>query len=208
MATGNSPACILRGRGRPDANGLPASARSNVDRHAPGMVLPVPNETGFDCRGCGQRHDSLPFSYDAPAPAGWTDEVAADPHSVLNGEQCVIRGEQYFVRARLLIPVTDADAPFEWGVWVSVGEETFRRMSEQWSSPGREYEPPYVGWLATELPLYHPPTLRLRCNVHTQPVGVRPTVELEPTDHPLAVEQWTGITVARVRQIAAELLHR
>ncbi len=44
-------------------------------------------------------------------------------------------------------------------------------------------------------------------HVHSQPVGVRPTVELEHTDHPLAVEQCEGITVARVQAIAEQLLH-
>jgi hypothetical protein len=36
----------------------------------------------------------------------------------------------------------------------------------------------------------------------------RPLVELEPTDHPLAVEQRTGITLGRVQEIAETLLHR
>jgi hypothetical protein len=40
--------------------------------------------------------------------------------------------------------------------------------------------------------------LSLKTMVHTQPVGVRPSIELEPTDHPLAIEQREGITVARV----------
>jgi hypothetical protein len=43
--------------------------------------------------------------------------------------------------------------------------------------------------------------------VHTRPVGERPFVELEPTEHPLAVEQRTGITLDRVREIAATVLH-
>jgi hypothetical protein len=30
--------------------------------------------------------------------------------------------------------------------------------------------------------------------VHTQPVGFRPQVEVEPTAHPLAVEQREGVT--------------
>jgi len=30
--------------------------------------------------------------------------------------------------------------------------------------------------------------------VHTQPVGFRPHVEVEPTAHPLAVEQREGVT--------------
>jgi hypothetical protein len=31
--------------------------------------------------------------------------------------------------------------------------------------------------------------------------------ELEPTEHPLAVEQRTGITMERVREIAERLVH-
>ena len=42
---------------------------------------------------------------------------------------------------------------------------------------------------------------------HGQAVGVRPTIELEPTDHPLAIEQRTGITLAHVQAIAEQLLH-
>jgi hypothetical protein len=44
--------------------------------------------------------------------------------------------------------------------------------------------------------------------VHTQPIGSRPLIELEPTDHPLAIEQRQGITLARVQEIAGLLLHQ
>jgi len=43
--------------------------------------------------------------------------------------------------------------------------------------------------------------------VHTQLVGRRPLVELEPTDHPLAAEQRVGITMARVQEFAEQLFH-
>ncbi|MFD4373901.1 DUF2199 domain-containing protein, partial [Streptomyces sp. NPDC058527] len=76
-----------------------------------------------------------------------------------------------------------------------------------WDTPGREAEPPYFGWLTTDLPIYAPTTLNLKTHVHTRPVGERPYVELEATDHPLAVEQRTGITPDRVREIAAAVLH-
>jgi hypothetical protein len=74
-------------------------------------------------------------------------------------------------------------------------------------TPGRESEEPYFGWLSSDIPSYEPTTLELKTHVHTQPVGQRPVVELEPTDHPLAVEQRTGITVARVQRIAELMLH-
>ena len=54
----------------------------------------------------------------------------------------------------------------------------------------------------------YPDTLHLKTHVHTRPLGQRPFVELEPTDHPLVVEQQEGITMARVREMAEALLHR
>jgi hypothetical protein len=146
------------------------------------------------------------MSYAFAAPAHWRDEYAADEHSELTGEQCVIHGEHLFVRARLLIPLLGADTDFEWGVWTSLSRQNFIRMSDLWTTPGRESEPPYFGWLSSDIPLYDS-TLGLKCHVHTQPVGQRPTLELEPTHHPLAVEQRTGITLDRVRDIAERILH-
>jgi hypothetical protein len=159
------------------------------------------------CRGCGQRHEGLPFSYGAQAPAYWRDELSGDAGSVLDDETCIIQAQHYFVRARLVIPVVDADEDFEWGVWVSLSGANFRRTVDLWTTPGREPEPAHFGWLSTQLPAYPAETLNLKTEVHNDQVGTRPHVFLEPTDHPLAVEQRTGITVERVQQIAELVLH-
>lgn len=92
-------------------------------------------------------------------------------------------------------------------MWVSLSRDIFARAVSLWTTPGRENEPPCFGWLSTDLPLYQPSTLQLRTRVHMQPVGTRPLIELEPTSHPLAVEQRTGIRLARVQEIAETLLH-
>jgi hypothetical protein len=111
------------------------------------------------------------------------------------------------VRARIVLPIVDTSDEFYWTVWVSLSRANFDRMSEMWTTTGREQEPPYFGWLSTGIPGYQPSTLRLATKVHTQPVGLRPLVELEPTEHPLAVEQRSGITLARVTEIAERMLH-
>ncbi len=41
------------------------------------------------------------------------------------------------------------------------------------------------------------------CVIDGQHLGIRPSIELEPTDHPLAKEQRDGITWERVLQINA-----
>jgi hypothetical protein len=161
----------------------------------------------WQCRCCGQDLGELPMHYGTPAPALWyaIPEAERDERVLLSSDQCLI-GEHGFIVGNLEIPVLDADEAFSWDVWVSLSPANFRRAGELWEAPGREAEPPYFGWLSTSLPGY-PETLHLKTHVHTREVGRRPFVELEPTDHPLAVEQRVGITMERVREIAEQVLH-
>ncbi|HMJ08918.1 MAG TPA: DUF2199 domain-containing protein [Pyrinomonadaceae bacterium] len=165
---------------------------------------------GYTCSTCGEIHSGLPFSYGSPAPALWLDvpETEREKRILLSSDQCVIDGKYYFVLGRLEIPVIDTEEDlFSWNAWVSLSEASFDRMTELWEANGRELEQPYFGWLSTALPCYSEPTLNLKVHVHTRPVGERPFVELEPTDHPLAVEQRRGISLDRVQEIAELVLH-
>ena len=151
----------------------------------------------------------MPLAFHAPAPALWSTVPAnqVDVSAFLGSDDCVI-GDHYFVRGLIRIPITDRSDWFEWGVWVSLSRENFERTVSLWTQPGREGEPPYFGWLSTELAPLYPSTLNLKTMVHTQPVGLRPHIEVETTDHPLAREQRTGITIERVHEIARTILHR
>jgi hypothetical protein len=133
--------------------------------------------------------------------------MEAQPGSVLGEEQCVIASEQFFVRAIIRLAVLDAADSFEWGVWVALDEVNFLRMNALWEVEGREDEPPILGWLSSHLPVYEPTTLAHETSVHTQPVGLRPLVELAPTQHPLAIEQREGIMLERVQEFAERLMH-
>lgn len=164
----------------------------------------------YTCSCCGEVHHELPFSWHVPAPAYWhRDWMGRDePGFYLHPETCVINNEHFYVRALVELPVLDAqEGPFGWGVWVSLSETNFKRMLDLWDTPGRENEPSYFGWFSSQLPIYPIETVGLKTRLHTRPVGLRPWLELEPTDHPLAVEQRTGITLARVQEIAESMLH-
>lgn len=147
------------------------------------------------------------MAYGADAPVYWSPQVAALPQSLLTADRCVIGGEHFFVRGTIEIPVHGSGVPFSWGAWVSLSAQSFEHAAEHWERPGREHNPPYFGWLSVALP-YEPSTVNIKTNVHTRPIGTRPLVELDPTDeHPLAVEQRTGITLARVQEIAESMIH-
>jgi len=164
--------------------------------------------TSYHCRVCGQRHDELPLHYGAAAPDLYftIPEPERARRCELTSDTCVIDGEHRFVLGNLEIPIVGEGERFSWDVWVSLSEQSMSRAQEVWHTPGRESEPPCFGWLSTRLPGY-PETLDLKTMVHTRAVGVRPLVELEPTDHPLAREQREGIRWERVQEIAENVLH-
>jgi hypothetical protein len=163
---------------------------------------------GFLCSKCDQFHKELPMEFGADAPSAYYSipEAEREARCELTEDLCMIDDREFYIRGCLEIPVVDGPQPFVWGVWTSLSQQSFKKMFEIWETPGRESEPPFFGWLCTSLPLY-PETQLLKANVHTRPVGQRPFVELEPTDHPLAIEQRNGITMDRVRHIAESLLH-
>jgi hypothetical protein len=175
---------------------------------------------GFVCATCGKFHDTLPMSFGPAAPEHWFQIATSNRLAlrllhrirrffgwrVLGSDQCIVDGKYFYILGRIQIPVLDSEDTFTWLAWVSLSKHNFDRACELWHTPGREHEPPYFGWLSSTLPC-EPPTLHLKVNIHTRPVGERPYIELEPTDHPLAIEQRQGISLARVQQIAEEIPH-
>lgn len=150
-------------------------------------------------------------SLSADRPLQWDLLNAAErEQSELTSDQCVIEsteGRHFFVRACLDVPVRGTDQTFTWGVWVSVSESTFLEMSDHWTDPGRTDLGPYFGWLCTKIPEY-PDTMFLKTMIHQRPVGTRPAVELEPTDHPLSVHQRAGIASEEMQRIVESVIHQ
>ncbi len=152
--------------------------------------------------------DGLPLSYSVKVPLAATavpvEEI--EQRVVITPDQCVIDNRDFYLRGRFAIPVIGLDQPFIWGVWVEVSPKNFIRTNELWTTEGRENEPPFPGWLNTQMPLFGN-TYNLEVSVQTQVVGRRPHFTPVDQDHPLAVEQRNGITMERVREIA-ELMKR
>jgi hypothetical protein len=165
----------------------------------------------FTCDTCGKVHDLAEISFGTHAPDPWGGLTDAERAiSELGDETCITRhenGEQnYFIRARIILPIRGTARTFEWGVWCSLSERSFNELTAHWYDPARTKLGPHFGWLCTRLSPY-PNTVLLKTLVHQQPVGVRPTVELEPTDHPLAVQQRDGIDPADLQAMVRKLLH-
>jgi hypothetical protein len=155
----------------------------------------------FKCTSCEEWHEGMPtFGADAPLYFYSIPEDEREARCTLTSDTCVVDQEHFFVRSCLEIAVAGADEPFVWGVWVSLSKPNFDRFNACFEEPRRSHIGPFFGWLSAELPLY-PSTENLKTRIHLRDNGIRPFVELEPTDHPLAVEQRNGITSDRVGEI-------
>jgi len=162
---------------------------------------------GFQCHTCGQFHEGVPtFAWDWPIQYLDVPEQERSLRCKLTSDTCTIDDKYYFVRGCLEIPVKEIGEPFVWGVWVSLSEKSFQRFVELDRVEKREHEEPFFGWLCAHIRIY-PGTLNLKTMVHLRDTGLRPFVELEPTDHPLAVEQREGISMDRVAEIYEAMVH-
>jgi hypothetical protein len=162
----------------------------------------------FQCHSCGKFHQGMPaFGWDYPVQYLDIPEDERETRCDLGTDDCVIDDEWFFVRGCLEIPVIGEEEMLSWGVWVSLSEESFAEWTEAFHMEERSHLGPYFGWLAAAIS-YYPNTVNLKTLVHLRNNGMRPSIELEPTDHPLAIEQRDGITVERVAEIYASVMHR
>ena len=124
----------------------------------------------------------------------------------VTSDSCVIDNDSFFIRGSLEIHVHHENEPFSWGVWVSLSEKNFAKYLELYDVDKRDHEGPFFGWLSASIKIY-PETENLKTMVHLRNNSVRPYIELEPTEHPLAIEQREGITRERVVEIYEAMLH-
>ena len=163
----------------------------------------------FRCSCCGELHEGSPsIGFDAPLHYAELDAAEREAQVRLGSDLCTIDHDDHrdhFVRACLEIPIHGHAEPFVWGVWVSLSAENFARYRDTWEAP--ETTDRYFGWLCNRLPGY-PDTVNLKTMVHPRGDGLRPWVEPEPGNHPLAVDYHAGLSVARAQALAEQVFHQ
>lgn len=174
----------------------------------------------WSCPTCGGEHPELPFGFESPTPAHLfaIPETERERRVVSGPGWHEVDGRVAYVHGEIEIPLvrtsgvargvgTEAeDVPdaLIWAAWVALDPAAL--AEHRACSPFEARDASWLGRLDTVIPT-HPDTLGLRVLLHAPRPGRRPFIELEPTDHPLAREQWNGIELDRVREIAGELWH-
>lgn len=163
----------------------------------------------WTCKCCGKQQSGLPLDFFSSAPTPWhslPEDQRNAPGNRLDEDLCMIGNTEYFVRGCVEIPIVDHDETFVWGLWTSVTEDNFKRVLDLWAADV-ENEPPMSGQLCNNVTFY-PPTIGLSTSIRLRNNNQRPKITLEPTDHPFAVDQRKGVTLAKVKEIVAMLSPR
>lgn len=161
----------------------------------------------FKCTSCDEWHEGMP-ALGAQAPLYYysVPDHERDKRCALESDICVVDRQFFFVRGCLEIPVHGHSEPLSYGLWVSLSKPSFDQFVACYDSAVRSHIGPFFGWLSAAVALY-PDTENLKTRIHLRDNFDRPFIELEPTDHPLAVEQRNGVTVERVAEIFAHHMH-
>jgi hypothetical protein len=153
----------------------------------------------FRCATCGKEHEDLPdLGVDKPDPWWDVPEDKRDGCIELTSDTCIIENEHFFIRGVIEIPILDHSESFGFGVWVSQKKENFYTYVEHFDSKDIG---PFFGWLSTRLGYFEKDTFLLKTMAHFRGNGLRPRIEVEPTEHPLALAQLKGITYEEALRI-------
>ncbi len=160
----------------------------------------------YECSCCGAVHVGLPaWHFTAPAQALSIPSAEQANRVELTADDCIIDAREFYVKGLLEIPVIGVDEPFTWGVWLSLSDENYQQFVELFHDE-RRTSTSFFGWLCNTVPGF-PDTQLLKTMLHVRPYPTRPYVELEPTEHPLAVAQGAGFSRSEAIMMAESLLH-
>jgi hypothetical protein len=152
----------------------------------------------FRCSVCGE-HADLPH-VGMEKPEHWFDVPEHERASrvQLTSDTCVIDNDDFFVRGVIQIHVHDYPENFGIGVWVSQKRENFYKYLENYKS---DEIGPFFGWLCSRIGFYKEDTLLLKTMVYFHGDNLRPSIVLEETEHPMALDQKNGISLGRAWEI-------
>jgi hypothetical protein len=153
---------------------------------------------GFQCSTCGRLHDHLPrdIAFRRPDPFFDVPEDERPRRILIDDDVCIIDNTRFFVRGVLYLPLSDGSGRFGWGAWARVSELDYQTYIEAWTNDTEDSVPPFPGHLASKLDPY-PGSSGLPVTVKLQSGGQRPVFTVASDEHPLGIDQRTGISEAK-----------
>ena len=161
----------------------------------------------FTCAVCGETHagETRDIRLGLPQPIFLLDEDERDRRAYVEEDFAVLHGEKgdrFFVRALLELPIDGEEGYFGYGAWVEVDREDAATLGELWHDEGGQHAGPFYGKLANELSPYAF-TEGLPVRIRLRDVRLLPLVELDEANHELVRAQRRGISSHRAHELAA-----
>jgi hypothetical protein len=149
----------------------------------------------FKCSECGQVHSEWPaLTFQSPANYNFLSAKEKAELAKLDSDFCEIHYEDQidrFIRVTLKQKVNDACEILDYGLWVSLSEESFLDYQENYTTTN--HETVYFGWLCNNIPEYGD-TSSIPCNVVTKSGNNRPEIfPHKDFDHPFVKDYYNGI---------------
>jgi hypothetical protein len=171
------------------------------------------NEYVWKCSCCGKDMNGLPPAMAFNVPDQWLDlDAKAKKKSKINSDFCLIKmpgGEVYrYIRCVMEMPLIGGkgvDDQFDFGVWMSISEQSWNIYWIGFRS-GKYAEEGCFGYLSNNISTY-PNSFNLRADIYFQPDSQRPLVELHSFDHPLVHDQCHGMKIEIVEALASKWQH-
>jgi|SRR5690606_10381942 len=150
----------------------------------------------YKCSCCGKEHDEWPTLawYSPNAYDELTNEEKKEIGQLSN-DFCVITHPDQtdrFIRCTLTQKVIDHCQNLEYGIWVSLSEESFQDYADNFHNENHLTQ--YFGWFCTNIPDYKK-TLNIPTTVKTRTGNLRPEViPNQEFNHPFVKDYFNGIT--------------
>jgi hypothetical protein len=162
----------------------------------------------YKCNVCGKVHEEWPaLAFDSPTAYNVLPDSVKKEIAELTSDFCIINHQEQtdrFIRCTLTQKVIDSCQDLEYGLWVSLSENSFNDYKANYGNPNHETK--YFGWLSNDLPEYEfnesiPTTVFTRQN-HLRPE----IVPHEDSDHQFVKDFYNGITKAEAERRINEML--
>ncbi|MGN6520949.1 MAG: DUF2199 domain-containing protein [Dokdonella sp.] len=161
----------------------------------------------FWCSTCEEEHVGIPaWGWDDPLGYFMVPEQEREERCFLTSDLCVVDDEAFYIRGCLEIPINGTDDLLSLGVWVSVSESAFMEYQDLLGAQTRSSHGPYTGRLEAAISTYSD-TGDLMVSLQVRDKSIRPLIQLEPSDHPLYLEQNEGASDQRVVALYDHFMH-
>lgn len=150
----------------------------------------------YICSNCGKEHTEWPaLTYDSPSNYNNLSEEDKQNMGTLGTDFCTIKHPEQtdkFIRCTLTQKVIEHCEALEYGLWVSLSDNSYQDYSENFKNENRETK--YFGWLCNDLPDYEFKE-SIPTTVFTRLENQRPEiVPFHDFDHPFVKDYNNGIT--------------